>query len=124
MTTVVAEPTVDVNGAKRAVYVAFIGAGFTMASWATRIPQIRDGLELTPSRLGLVLLAIAAGSIVSLVLAGHIVARFGSQATVTAMAAVLLVSVSAVGIGYPFGVAPVVLGLFSSGSRTAPGTWP
>ena len=120
-TTVVAGHTGVVDAAKRAVYIAFFGAGATMASWATRIPQIRDGLGLTPSRLGLVLLAIAAGSIVSLVLAGQMVARFGSRGTVAAMAALLLVALSAVGIGYPYGVAPVVVGLFFLGF--ANGAW-
>ncbi|MEU4216779.1 MFS transporter [Actinoplanes sp. NPDC026623] len=119
--TAIAEPTAEVRAATRAVYLAFIGAGFTMASWATRIPQVRDELGLNPSRLGLVLLAIAAGSIVSLVLAGQIVARFGSRRTVTAMAGLLLVALSAVGIGYPYGVAPVVVGLFFFGF--ANGAW-
>ena len=92
-----------------------------MSSWATRIPQVRDGLGLTPSRLGLVLLAIAAGSIVSLVLAGQIVARFGSRRTVTAMAALLGVSLIAVAVGFQFGVVPVVVGLFFFGF--ANGAW-
>ncbi|MFI7539724.1 MFS transporter [Actinoplanes sp. NPDC049599] len=121
MTTTLTAPSVDVGAARRAVYLAFIGCGFAMASWATRIPQVRDGLGLTPSRLGLVLLAIAAGSIVSLVLAGHIVARFGSRGTVTVMAGLLLVALSAVGIGYPYGIAPVVVGLFLFGF--ANGAW-
>lgn len=105
----------------RAVYTAFILMGFAGASWAARIPQVRDNLGLTPSRLGLVLLAIACGSIVSLVLAGQIVARFGSRRTVTAMAALLGVSLSAVAIGYQYGVAPVVVGLFFYGF--ANGAW-
>ena len=121
MTTTLAAPTLEVHGARRAVSIAFIGSGFTMASWATRIPQIRDGLGLAPSQLGLVLLAIAAGSIVSLVLAGQIVARFGSRGTVSAMAALLLVALSAVGIGYPYGVLPVIVGLFLFGF--ANGAW-
>ena len=83
------ETDTRVRLATRATYAAFIGSGFAMASWATRIPQIRDGLGLTPSRLGLVLLAIAAGSIVSLVLAGQIVSRFGSARTIATMAALL-----------------------------------
>ncbi|GAA3956275.1 MFS transporter [Actinoplanes auranticolor] len=120
MTTLVA-PAVDVLAARRAVYIAFTGCGFAMASWATRIPQVRDGLGLTPSRLGLVLLAIAAGSIVSLLLAGNIVARFGSRATVATMAGLLLVALSVVGIGYPYGIAPVVVGLFLFGF--AIGAW-
>jgi predicted MFS family arabinose efflux permease len=121
MTTTFTAPSADVGAARRAVYIAFTGCGFAMASWATRIPQVRDGLGLNPSRLGMVLLAIAAGSIVSLVLAGHIVARFGSRATVSAMAGLLLVALSAVGIGYPYGIAPVVAGLFLFGF--ANGAW-
>jgi predicted MFS family arabinose efflux permease len=121
MTTTLVAPTVDVLAARRAVYIAFTGCGFAMASWATRIPQVRDGLGLTPSRLGLLLLAIAVGSIVSLVLAGHIVARFGSRATVATMAGLLLVALSAVGIGYPYGITPVVAGLFLFGF--ANGAW-
>ncbi|WP_199517015.1 MFS transporter [Nucisporomicrobium flavum] len=109
------------TAAARAVYIAFIGAGVAMASWATRIPQVRDGLGLTPSRLGMVLLAIAAGSIISLVLAGQIVARFGSRRTVVAMAALLGVAVTTVALGYPYGIPPVVVGLFLFGF--ANGAW-
>ena len=121
MTTALTASALDVGAARRAVYIAFIGCGFAMASWATRIPQVRDELGLTPSRLGLVLLAMAAGSIVSLVLAGHIVARFGSRGTVAVMAGLLLVALSVVGIGYPYGIAPVVVGLFLFGF--ANGAW-
>ncbi len=111
----------DVRAATRATYVAFIGAGVALASWAARIPQIRDGLRLTPSQLGLVLLAIAAGSIVSLVLAGQIVTHFGSRRTVTAMAALLGVSLTATAVGYRYGVAPVVVSLAFFGF--ANGAW-
>jgi predicted MFS family arabinose efflux permease len=101
----------DVRAATGATYIAFIGSGFALASWAARIPQIRDGLGLSPSRLGLVLLTIAAGSIVSLLLAGQIVTRFGSRRTVTAMAILLGLSLTAVAIGYRYGVTPVVAAL-------------
>ncbi|MDG6100848.1 MFS transporter [Dactylosporangium aurantiacum] len=109
------------RAATRAVYAAFIWAGVAMASWATRIPQVRDELRLDPSQLGLVLVAIAAGSIISLVLSGHIVARFGSRATVAAMAVLLTVSLIIVAGGYHLGVPPVVLGLFGFGF--ANGAW-
>lgn len=111
----------EVRAATRATYIAFIANGFAMSSWATRIPQVRDGLHLTPSRLGFVLLAMAAGSIVSLPLAGHIVTHFGSRRTVTAMAGLLGVSISGVGLGYLFGVIPVVVGLVFLGF--ANGAW-
>src|SRR3954469_12421768 len=53
----------DASAAARATYAAFIGCGFAFASWASRIPQVRDGLHLTPAALGLVLLTLAAGAV-------------------------------------------------------------
>ncbi len=109
------------RAATRAVYAAFIWCGVAMASWATRIPQIRDELRLDPSQLGLVLVAIAAGSIISLVLSGQLVARFGSRATVASMAVLLTISLIVVAGGYHLGVPLVVLGLFGFGF--ANGAW-
>ncbi|MFF5230772.1 MFS transporter [Dactylosporangium sp. NPDC000521] len=111
----------SLRAATRAVYAAFIWSGFAMASWATRIPQIRDDLRLGPSQLGLVLVAIAVGSIISLVLSGQIVARLGSRATVSAMALLLTAGLAVVATGYHLGVPPVVLGLFAFGF--ANGAW-
>ncbi|MCY1137437.1 MFS transporter [Actinoplanes sp. Pm04-4] len=115
------ETVPEVRAATRAVYAAFILAGVAAASWASRIPQVRDELGLTPSGIGLVLLSLAAGSIISLLLAGQIVARFGSSRTVAAMGVLLGVALVAVAIGYQFGVLPVVVGLFAFGF--ANGSW-
>ena len=100
--------------ATRATYVAFIGCGFAFASWASRIPQVRDRLHLTSAGLGLVLLTLAAGSVTALLLAGMIVTRFHSRRTVTAMAALQTVA-----LGYLAGVVPVVIGLFVFGFAAA-----
>jgi len=55
-----AQPAADagLGRAVRAVYYVFFGAGFAFASWASRIPQVRDGLRLSPASLGLLLLSI------------------------------------------------------------------
>ncbi|GAA4258997.1 MFS transporter [Dactylosporangium darangshiense] len=108
-------PPLDLRAATRATYITFITAGVAMSSWASRIPQIRDALHLNPSRLGLVLLSIAAGSLTSLVASGHIVARFGSRRTVGAMAFLLMIALSIAASGYHLGVAPVVVGLYLFG---------
>ena len=68
--------------ATRAVYAVFILSGFVFASWASRIPQVRDALELTPRSLGLVLLAMAVGSVISMPLAGVVVGRLGTARTI------------------------------------------
>lgn len=107
------------SAATRATYVAFVGCGFAFASWASRIPQVRDRLHLTSADLGLVLLTIAAGSITALLLAGVIVSRFHSRRTVTAMAALQGAALVAVALGYLAGVVPVVVGLFVFDFSTA-----
>jgi predicted MFS family arabinose efflux permease len=110
-----------VRAAVRATSVAFIGAGFAFASWAARIPQIRDRLQLDPSTLGLVLLAVAAGSVLALPLSGALVHRLGSRRTVAVMAVLLAVALTGVALGYLVGPAPVVAGLFVLGF--ANGAW-
>ena len=121
MTTAVETAPPRVRAATRSVYLAFILLGFAGSSWAARIPQVRDALDLTPSRLGLVLLAIAAGSIVALLLAGQVVAHFGSRRTVTAMAVLLGLAFTGIALGYRFGVPPLLAALFFFG--IANGAW-
>lgn len=110
-----------VRAATAATYAAFIGSGFAFASWAARIPQVRDRLDLDPSALGLVLLAIAAGSLLALPLSGLVVSRIGSARTVMTMAALLGVGMATAALGSMVGVVPVVIGLFLLGF--ANGAW-
>jgi fucose permease len=110
-----------VRAATAATYAAFIGSGFAFASWASRIPQVRDRLDLDPAALGLVLLAIAAGSLLALPLSGLVVSRIGSMRTVMAMAALLGVGLATAGLGSLVSVVPVVVGLFLLGF--ANGAW-
>jgi MFS family permease len=107
--------------ATRATYVAFAADGFAFASWASRIPQVKVRLGLDASRLGLVLLAIAAGSVLALPVSGAVVGRFGSRRTVAVAALLAGVALVIVAAGYQAGVAPVVAGLFLLGIAT--GTW-
>ena len=111
----------EVLSARNATYVAFIGSGFGFASWASRIPQVRDALQASPSTLGLVLLAVALGSLVALPLAGIVVTRLGTALTVTAMACCVAAGLVVVALGYQAGVLPVVVGLFLIGFGN--GTW-
>jgi predicted MFS family arabinose efflux permease len=110
-----------VRRATRAVYAVFILSGFAFASWASRIPSIRDALDLSPRTLGLVLLAIAVGSVVSMPLAGVVVGRLGTARTVAVMALVAAAGLATAGLGYPVGVAVVLVGLFALGVGN--GTW-
>jgi predicted MFS family arabinose efflux permease len=95
--------------------------GFAFASWASRIPQVKQQLNLDSSQLGLVLLAMAAGSVVALPLSGPVVTRFGARAVVSRMATVAGAGLVTIAFGCRIGVAPVVVGLFAVGVAT--GSW-
>jgi fucose permease len=56
--------------------------GFAFASWMSRVPDVRQLLDLTPGMLGVVLLAVSAGSLLGLPVAGRVAHRFGAATTV------------------------------------------
>ena len=62
-----------------AVSVFFFIAGFTFASWASRIPHIQATLGLSEVMLGTVLFALPIGLMVSLIMAGSIITKQGSK---------------------------------------------
>ena len=102
-----------------ATFGAFVVSGLAFASWAARIPQIRDQLGLNPATLGLVLLSISAGCVAALPVSGAVVARFGSRRTVIAGAALFGAGMAVVAVGTLAGVAAVVVGLVVLGVATA-----
>ncbi|MFG1871687.1 MFS transporter [Micromonospora arborensis] len=104
-----------VHAAKAATYAAFIGSGVAFASWASRIPQVRDRLDLDPAALGLLLLAVAAGSLPALPLSGLVVTRVGSARVVTVMAVLHGVGLATAAVGSLAGVLPAAAGLFLVG---------
>ncbi|WP_160714587.1 MFS transporter [Chitinophaga solisilvae] len=62
-----------------AVSALFFLTGLCFASWASRIPDIQQALQLNDAGLGSVLLALPVGSIISLPIAGVLVSKFGSR---------------------------------------------
>ena len=53
--------------------------GLVFASWASRIPDIKQALCLNDAQLGSVLLIIPVGEFVTMVLSGYLVSRYGSR---------------------------------------------
>ena len=66
--------------ARRAVATVFLVNGAVIASWVPHIPAVKSRHALSDGQLGAVLLAMAAGSVLSLPFAGWLVGRFGSRA--------------------------------------------
>ncbi len=85
--------------ARNAVAWVFALNGLLFASWISRIPETRSALDLNNGQLGLLLLAIAAGSLVSMPTTGMAIERFGTirvirAAGVSAFAGLLLVAIA------------------------------
>jgi MFS family permease len=110
-----------VEVAKRAVSVVFILQGLGFASWASRIPQVQQQLDLSPAQLGLVLLAIAAGCLTALPAAGLLVHRFGAAKTTAATVSLFSAGIALAGIGTNISVLIVVIGLVLMGIGTGAG---
>ncbi|HLI60719.1 MAG TPA: MFS transporter [Solirubrobacteraceae bacterium] len=105
----------------RASFVAFATMGVVTATWAARIPQVKSQLGLTSSALGLVLLAMAAGSVVALPAAGWVVVRLGSRRAFRAVSLLSAAGLIVVAFGARGQTAAVVAGLFAMG--VANGVW-
>src|SRR5215211_6457985 len=69
-----------------AVSSLFFLSGLCFSSWASRIPSIQQQLKLSDGGLGAVLLSLPVGLMLSLPLAGYLVARFGSRIIVISAA--------------------------------------
>lgn len=76
----------------RAVSAMFILNGALFGIWASRIPAAANRHELAPGQLGLLLLLMAAGAIVSFPLAGRTVDRLGSAVVTRRIALAYLLS--------------------------------
>ena len=65
--------------ARLAISVLFLLCGLNFASWATRIPDFKEFLSLSDAELGSILMGLPIGSMVSLPLAGWLIARYNSK---------------------------------------------
>lgn len=63
----------------KAVSAAFAFNGFLFGVWASRVPTFKDRFDLDPGTLGLLLLALAGGAILSFPFAGSLSERWGTD---------------------------------------------
>ncbi|WP_375372236.1 sugar MFS transporter [Pseudarthrobacter sp. AB1] len=116
----------EVTAWRNAVVVAYAGSGLAFASWVSRLPAIRDGLDLTPGTVGLLLLCMTLGSFVSVSASGLIVLRLGSKRTIRAGAIMVGCGMAIAGFGTSVLATPAavaaglaVIGLGSASWSTA-----
>ena len=115
-------PEPRVRRAHLGVTTAFVAAGLAFAGLASRIPDVRELLGLSPSELGLLLLAMSTGAVLSLPSSGWLAGRIGAARSVLAGATLLATGLVVAGVGTALPVIGLTAGgLFLVGLGT--GTW-
>jgi len=110
-----------VRRAKVAVAVAFALNGFAFSSWLSRVPAVRDELNLSTSQLGLVLLCLSAGAFVALPSSGPLVTRLGPARAVLVGAVVVASALAGLALALSIGSAPLAaVFLFAFGVGFSP----
>ncbi len=124
----VRKSTVDTRAASRArlsVNVVFVIHGILFASWTAHVPQVKAALNIGDGQLGIALLGESVGSVTATLLAGMILARFGSRRVVRATAIGYCLAGILVGLSGSIGelfAALAVWGLFAGGLDVAMNT--
>ncbi|MFK4104753.1 MFS transporter [Streptomyces sp. NPDC019531] len=79
----------DLTRLRIALTVFFALDGFIFAGWVVRIPAIKEQTGASASALGLALLGVSAGAVITMMLTGRLCRRYGTH-QVTVVCAVLL----------------------------------
>lgn len=88
-----------VTRARTGVFIVFAASGFAFSSWASRLPDIKRSLDLSPGELGTLLLATALGSVVGLPLAGRVIRALGTTRAVLFGVACVVLGYGVAGLG-------------------------
>ena len=64
---------------RNAVFAIFLLSGLCIASWVSRVPAVRDSLQLNTAEVGILILGLSAGSVLGLLAATWMLARFGAR---------------------------------------------
>uniref|UniRef100_UPI003EB70276 MFS transporter n=1 Tax=Streptomyces tabacisoli TaxID=3156398 RepID=UPI003EB70276 len=90
-----------------ALTVFFALDGFVFAGWVVRIPAIKEQTGASASALGLALLGVSAGAVITMMLIGRLCRRFGSHEVTVACAVLLPLTI----VLPPLTHSPLALGL-------------
>ncbi|UYP06051.1 MFS transporter [Priestia megaterium] len=81
------------------IYFIFALPGFSMASWVSRTPTIRDALGASTAQMGWIIFGMAVGSIVGLMSASHLIAHKGGRFVMVTGLVISSIGLMIVGVG-------------------------
>ncbi|AUH44683.1 MFS transporter [Streptomyces sp. CMB-StM0423] len=99
----------DFRRAQVAIAALFCFLGFQYVTWVSRLPRVKDELDLTATELGLLLMACGAGAAASFPLVAHLMKAIGAKRLAFASAGALLLFLPAFAAAPDYPVALVVV---------------
>jgi MFS family permease len=97
---------------RNALFGVFALTGFGLASWASRIPDMRAALNADNAQLGVLLVGLSGGSVLGLILSSHLVARLGATQTIRVAYGVSSIALVGLGVDAAEFPSPLVVFLF------------
>ncbi|KQZ85645.1 MFS transporter permease [Microbacterium sp. Root166] len=84
---------------RTAVFAIFLASGLSIATWASRVPAIKETLDIDNIQIGLMLLGAGIASIIGLSISTPVIARFGARKGMLGAMIVFAVGVLLIGVG-------------------------
>jgi MFS family permease len=94
---------------RTAVFAIFLASGLSIATWAARVPDIKDEIGVDNAQLGLMLLAGGIASILGVTASSVILARFGARRGMLGSMILFGIGVAIIGVGASVVSSPVVV---------------
>ncbi|PVE97934.1 MFS transporter [Microbacterium sp. TPD7012] len=95
---------------RAAIFAIFFASGLSIATWASRVPGIKQALELDNAQVGMILLGMGLASIIGISTSPAVMARTGARRGMLLAMLMFAVGIALVGLGANvFGSVPIVL---------------
>jgi len=95
---------------RSAIFAIFLTSGLSIATWASRVPAIKDALDINRSDIGVLLLIGGIASILGLSVSSLVLARLGARRGMLVMMITFAIGIALIGIGTDLlGSLPLVL---------------
>ncbi|PWC06803.1 MFS transporter [Mycetocola zhujimingii] len=113
-------PRTELVAWRNAIFVIFTLSGLSIATWAARLPEIKQNLDVTTGSIGILILGMSAGSILGLMASAWLMARFGARTGMVFSLGCVAIGLAIIGIGAGVVFSPVLvfigLALFGFGN--------
>lgn len=105
---------------RNAVFAIFLASGVSIATWASRVPDIKRALDIDNAQIGLLLLGMGVASIIGISTGPAVMARTGARRGMLTTMITLSIGLALIGVGTTllasFPVVIVGLALFGLGN--------